>query len=388
MDKRKRELLPRIKARLQKLNGMDDFESNAEMQALNAQAVVAKQRFEALNQQYVDQIQKVKDLTGFSADLITKKDALAGLQESTNSIIQEVNRLELNIKQPPRVKLVQRAIIPDTSSARQKLLMVCAGWLAAFSLTMVGVTAVDYFAKKLNTSDDLQAVAGLPVVGTLPSLRGNLLGKASEHAIANSVDSIRAAISFGSKEPVKSVIVTSSVGHEGKTTLASQLAVSFARSGKRTLLIDGDVRNPQQHVVFGLPADRGLCDVLRGQAAVEETVQATPAENLWILPAGRCDTASYQALSGPVVASVIERLTSQFDFVVVDTGPVLTGPESLLIGQHVDGAVISSRRDISRIPKVDEAVQRLRSVGVRVVGAVVNGTGGESRDSLPAIAQS
>ena len=154
------------------------------------------------------------------------------------------------------------------------------------------------------------------------------------------------------------------------------------------MLIDGDIRNPQQHAVFGLPAERGLCDVLRGEAKLEEVVQATPAENLWILPAGRCDVVSYQALSGQTIPVIMQRLTDQFDFTVVDSGCVLTGPESLIFGQHVGGVVMSTRRDVSRMPKVEEANLRLKSVGVNVIGSVLNGVGADTRSNQLAIAQS
>ena len=78
----------------------------------------------------------------------------------------------------------------------------------------------------------------------------------------------------------------------------------------------------------------------------KKIVQATPAENLWILPAGRCDVVSYQALSGQSIPVIMQRLTTQFDFTVVDSGCVLTGPESMIFGQHVGGGrlVHTSRR--------------------------------------------
>ncbi len=390
VDRRKRELLPRIKHRLQKAYGNDENLDSISMQSLNAQAIVANERIIQKDKLYEEKLQEVRDLTGFSADLITRKAAVSSLQETTDTISQEISRLDLNMKQGPRVHPVQRAVIPDTTNKRLRNLEVAAAWLGTFLLSLIGVSAWDYFGKRLNSGKDLQSPAlGLPLLGTLPSLRGNWLGSsANESVIADCVDTIRAAIHFGVKgKEVKSIIVTSALGHEGKTTVASQLAVSLARGGKRTLLLDGDIRNPQQHAVFGLPADRGFCDVLRGEAQLEEVVQATPAENLWILPAGRCDTVSYQALSGQGVGASIEKLTAQFDFVVIDSGPVLTGPESLIFGQYVDGAILSSRRDISRLTKINDAASRLRSVGVHIIGSVMNGVSADSRGRLPALTQ-
>ena len=115
--------------------------------------------------------------------------------------------------------------------------------------------------------------------------------------------------------------------------MASQLAVSLARFGLKTVLVDGDVRKPSQHAVFGLPPDRGLCEAPRNQVELQAVVQATPAENLWILTAGRCDQVAFQALAGPGLAGLMQQLKDQFDFIVVDSGPVLTGPEPVIFGQ-------------------------------------------------------
>ena len=91
--------------------------------------------------------------------------------------------------------------------------------------------------------------------------------------------------------------------------------------------------------------------------------------------AGYRDGSTDQALASDVVGKLLAELRQRFDLVVIDTGPVLTSPDAMLLGQHVDGAVISVRRDVSRLPKVTEACNRLRSVGVQIAGAVVNGAG-------------
>ncbi|MCA9186267.1 MAG: CpsD/CapB family tyrosine-protein kinase, partial [Planctomycetales bacterium] len=231
---------------------------------------------------------------------------------------------------------------------------------------------------------------GLRLLGSIPSLRGGMLKKpAGDTIIADSIDSIRTAILFGDTDgEVSSVVVTSAVGHEGKSTVASQLAVSLARAGRRTLLIDGDIRNPQQHLVFGLGVDVGLCELLKGQTTFDAAVKTTPAEGLWILPAGRCDVLSLQALAGNRIAAIMTQAQEQYDVIVVDSGPVLTGPEAMIYGRNADGAVISTRRDVSRLSKVEEARDRLQSIGVRVLGAVANGADIEVRETPLAIAAS
>ena len=390
MQKRRREMEPRIQHMLKReLYGMDEQAEEGELIGLQTQAQLLGRRLQTAEQEFKAQEEEVKAMSGFSAELITKQADLDGLEETNADIGQEVARLTLNLSQPSRIQLLQQADVPDANSFFFKLFQVAGAWLAGFGLTVAGITAWDYLSRRLNGSKDVEKNVGIGVIGTLPQLTGgfSLFGNRNlEAAITDSVDSLRAAIMYGpSGTLTKSVVVTSALGGEGKSTVASQLAVSLARSGRRTLLIDGDIRKPSQHAVFGMPADLGLCDVLRGNQSVENVVQATPAENLWILPAGHCDNTSFQALSGALTPQILQAAGEQFDFVVVDSGPVLTGPESLIFGQHVDGAILSTRRDVSRVPKIDEAKARLQSVNIRVLGAVVNGATTEVRAKLAAL---
>ena len=390
MKKRRRELEPRLAhAILRDVYGVDEQAEASEMMALQTQAQMLSQRLKIAEDEYAAQEQKVRDMSGFSAELVTKKADVEGLEETNAEIGREVARLKLNLNQPSRIQLLQTADVPDSSSLWFKIAQVAGAWLVGFGLTLVGMTGWDYLSKRLNGRSDIEQSVGMGVIGTLPQLTGgfSLFGQRNlEAAITDSVDSLRAAIMYGpSGNLTKSVVVTSALGGEGKSTVASQLAVSLARSGRKTLLIDGDIRKPSLHALFGMPDDLGLCDVLRGQQSIDGVVQATPAENLWILPAGRCDNSSFQALSGPLTRQLIATAIERFEFVVVDSGPVLTGPESLIFGQHVDGAILSTRRDVSRVPKVDEAKARLQSVNIRVLGAVVNGAATEVRNKVAAL---
>jgi succinoglycan biosynthesis transport protein ExoP len=173
--------------------------------------------------------------------------------------------------------------------------------------------------------------------------------------------------------PPRSVMVTSAEPHEGKTTTASQLAASLARSGRRTLLIDADIRNPGAHRIFEMQQGPGLCELLRGESERDAAVQPTRTTNLWLLPAGRCDLRSVQAMSTAYLGTIIAGLCAQFEYVVIDSGPLLKVADSLMVGQHVDAAILSVLRDVSKVPNVYQACERLRSVGITVLGAVVNG---------------
>jgi capsular exopolysaccharide synthesis family protein len=174
-------------------------------------------------------------------------------------------------------------------------------------------------------------------------------------------------------------MVTSAGDREGKTTVASHLAASLARSGRKTLLIDGDLRSPTVHSMFSAALDPGLCEMLRGEVELEAAIQPAQVDGLMLVAAGQCDYQAIAALSKEPLKHVLEKAREQFEFVVFDAAPVLAYADTLLMGTHVDAAVLSVRRDVSQLNKVYEARERMESVGIRVLGAVVNGITPASR---------
>src|SRR5262249_49755581 len=130
---------------------------------------------------------------------------------------------------------------------------------------------------------------------------------------------------------IKALMVTSAAAGEGKTSLACHLAASFARAGRRTLLIDADLRKPHPYPVFGRPNTPGLCEVFRGESQLAEAVQDMGIPNLRLLPAGRCDDRALSALAQSSFAGVLAELRQDYDFIVIDSSPVLDVPDALML---------------------------------------------------------
>ena len=172
------------------------------------------------------------------------------------------------------------------------------------------------------------------------------------------------------------VMITSAVGGEGKTSLASHLATSLARSGLRTLLIDADLRSPSIHRLFDLPVAAGLSEVLRGEVEWADAAAATTIEDLKVLTAGNCDRQTIALLSQGCLSPLFVQLKEQFDFVIVDSSPILPVADGLIIAQSVDAVLFSIFRDVSRKTKIAAAAERLQYLGVRILGAVVTGAHG------------
>jgi capsular exopolysaccharide synthesis family protein len=391
--------LERIKAkrtpwaidRLQRMQQTDEISADTLMSQLQTRIALLRQEVEAMRKNLEERQKEFAQMNQISVDLLTKQDDIAMLQHSVVEHTMEIKRLEVNVQQLDRVKIIQNADVPYENDWLIKCLEVVGGSGLVFFLTVLGIALWDYQGKRLNSTKDISGGAmGLRVVGSLPLLDGHGAGgmwpfsrmdqRSLEVVLNLSVDSIRAALLYNqANAKIKTVMVTSAVGQEGRSTVASQLAVSLARSGRRTLLVDADIRNPQQHLVFAVEGAHGFCEVMRHELATEQSVHPTAVEGLWVMPAGRYHPLSMQALSGDRAAAVFGELKSQYDFIVIDVGPVLTSADAMLIGQQVDTALMSVRRDVSQIPKVYDACDRLRSVGVHIMGAVVNGTGTEIR---------
>jgi capsular exopolysaccharide synthesis family protein len=239
-------------------------------------------------------------------------------------------------------------------------------------------------ARKLYTAAQVSRGLCLPVVGTLPALparRAGLpltlagsSGAGWERILVESVDSIRTVLVEGRLASGGSlVMITSACSGEGKTTLAGTLAASLARGGRRTLLVDGDLRNPALGRLFGVARTGGLCELLGRTAELGQVVQPTPIDGLFLLPAGTYSPAAATGLALGDHQAIFRELRGRFDFIVVDSSPVLAVSDALLVGKGADGVVFSVRPGVSQAPQVYAAYERLRDLGLPFVGTVVNG---------------
>ncbi len=170
-------------------------------------------------------------------------------------------------------------------------------------------------------------------------------------------------------------MVSSATGGEGKTTLATQLALSLARTGRRTVLVDFDLRRPSFDEMFGMPLSPGVSEVLRHESDPSDLVHPVAADNLAVVTAGRWDRQALASLSNGSVDALFRQLREDFDFVVVDTSPILPVADARFVSQYVDTVVLSVFRDVSEAAKIQAACDILAAFGVQSVEAVVTGPG-------------
>jgi capsular exopolysaccharide synthesis family protein len=208
----------------------------------------------------------------------------------------------------------------------------------------------------------------------LPAGAGRAVDK--ELVLRNSVDGIRVMLLHEAEARASGslLMVTSAVAREGKTTLACHLALSLARSGRKTLLVDCDFRRPRLDKVFDLPPEGGLSDIFsNGGAVPSQVIRACPVPGLSILPAGKVSHRIDQGQFMEGVKGLLDQLRGQYDFIVVDSCPVLPVADALWLGRWMDAVLLSVRPEMSQVPQVYQACERLAALNIPVLGAVVNG---------------
>jgi capsular exopolysaccharide synthesis family protein len=333
---------------------------------------IMAQELEAKSKEFDKISKQATELGQANADLSARRSEIEQLERVTEQMGMQLQASEVDIAMPGRVELIEEASVPEGNDKLFRTMLTILAGLGGLALGAGAVVLFEYLSDRVSTAEEIAQRVGVRVVGTLPKAnRSRKRSTAGE--MAESVDGVRAVISQTGREAPKVILVTSAVGHEGKTTFAAQLAASLARSDKRTLLLDGDLRHPNVHLALELDLRAGLPELLRGEIGNDEAVQPTAIEGLFAVTGGTCDYAAITALSRPELGKVIKGFRESFDHVVIDAGPVLAFADALLLGQLSDVALVATMRDVSRVPLVIAAVDKLRGVGVRVLGTVVNG---------------
>jgi capsular exopolysaccharide synthesis family protein len=312
----------------------------------------------------------------------TINEEIQSSEDAFKQIGDRVEALNVELDAPLRVRRLQLAAPPRSPHVAKLATASAAAGLGCLAAVVLGVSYLDARSRRIVAVEQVVQGLGMDLVGVLPALpdrRGpRALRDAREAAwgsiLLESVNSARALLLHAARaDGLRVLMVASAMKGEGKTSLAGHLATSLARAGRRTLLMDADLRSPAAHRLFDLPLERGTCELLRGQAALEQVARPTVVPGLALVSAGYFDERAVRALALGELQAILDRARAEYDFVVIDTAPVLPVADTLHISQHADAVIFSVLRDVSRLPAVHAAFQRLSRLGVRMLGAVVAG---------------
>lgn len=393
LEQRRAELTPQLtqyaREQLEKGRAVAPPTEAEQIQSEIAQAelekAVLEDELKVALEQFEKEAAEAEQLGKYSAELEAEKAEVDRLKAIAARMGDELERWNVELAAPPRVRVLEEASTPRVSNINDKYRLVSFLGLMTFLGTGAVIVLLDFLLRPVSNAYQISYGLGLPVLGDLPLLERPLArwvsrnGRVSEplkSLLIESVDQLRTIVLHrAQRDGLRVLLVTSALAREGKTTLAGQLAVSVARAGRKVVLVDGDLRRPRLHRVFQRPLSPGLSELARGQVEEGEIVLATEVENLYLVPAGHCDSEALEAVSQGRLDGFLRALREQFDLVLVDSSPVLTTADALVLAHITDSVVLSVVQDKSRLPRVFEAVQRLRSVDLSLLGIVLHGTG-------------
>jgi capsular exopolysaccharide synthesis family protein len=277
---------------------------------------------------------------------------------------------------PPRVSEHEPPRVIPVDEFRRRLKFAGVAGFGGLALVLTGFVGLE---RRRNRVSDPKQVGDLtlPVLGTLPDLDPSHhlpATRGPDWAVAReAIDTVRTMLvhALGPTE-ARVLMITSAAPAEGKTTLSGCVAESLARAGCRTLLVDGDLRRPTAPDRYGVPPGPGVAEILRGQAAVLECCHWVESLGLWVLPAGQDSAAASGLLAKGAWQELIQQVRELFEFVVVDTAPVLSVVDPLLMAPACDGVVLAVLRDVSRMDLLTETTNRLRTLAIPIAGCVVH----------------
>ncbi len=276
------------------------------------------------------------------------------------------------------VRVVDRAEVPKSALAPTGRRT----WLMSFAIGLIiaiGVAfGLDYMNDTIKTPEDVTRRLKLPFLGLVPSVRGDkhpvLASSHVPHDFGEAFRSLRTSLmSRFTTEGTKTLLVTSAQPLEGKTTTACNIAMALAYGGARVLLIDADMRRPGLHRPLQLTNERGLSQVLIGQARVRDVIQRTVDPNLLAITAGRTPPNPSELLASERMKTLLSNLShGPFDWIVIDTPPVLAVTDAVILAPLVSGVAFVVGAEMTRRRLAERALDTIMSAHPRFAAVVLN----------------
>lgn len=352
-----------------------------QIEGVQAQITAASERLLALQGNEDPTEAELAEIGALQAQLTASRQTLATLLTS----VQESSASS--------VSFLDRAVAPVGPDSPRPLVNLVLGTVLGLILGLVLAAVRSSLDDTFESSDEIDEMLGVPLLGVIsgiPLAAGrppfySLAMLTQPHSVAaESFRSLRTNVeALMGKDGGRTILVTSPGALDGKSTVAANLAIAFAQSGKRTVLVDADLRRPSVHELFRLSDGLGFGDVLTSDIPdLRQMSRTTEAPDLFVLPAGTLPEQPAELLGSARLPIVLQRLEAAADLVIIDSPPVLAAADTAILAGRVNHVllVVARRHTDRRSARAAEAA--LRRVGVAVMGIVYNrrGSGGEPRE--------
>ncbi|MBC7807501.1 MAG: polysaccharide biosynthesis tyrosine autokinase [Akkermansiaceae bacterium] len=352
---------------------------------LNTDAVVLNQRLLDASKSMKTATARIAELPAWERkynELIRTKESAAGTVASSGEYI---NNLAMRMQARPQLTtIIDRAQVPqEPISPNRAQNIIFAGIIGLF-LGLGLALLQELFDDRINSADEAERVLKLPSLGHIPHIEEEglrLIRDISTFSpLMEAYRTLRTNINFAAVgNQVRSMVVTSSVPAEGKSTTCANLAMAMAMDGKKVIIVDADLRRPSQHHLFKVDASPGLTDLLIGSHTIDEVLRPTSVENVFLIPAGSPPPNPAELLGSAAMGRFLAEVETRADVILLDTPPALAVADATVLAARTDGALLVIGYGDTKKTSVKRAKEMLARGNANILGTVLNrmdGAGG------------
>lgn len=280
------------------------------------------------------------------------------------------------------IRMIDRALVSKIPVKPRKQIILLAGFAIALVLASLAVFLVEFFDTKFKSFKEVEAISQKSLLGIIPKFQQiesspfreiAFEDKSGKNLAVEAFRSLRTNIKLSNPDSkLKVMLVTSSVPHEGKTIVSSNLAASYSVAGKKVLLIDADMRKPRVHKVFGLKNEKGLSTLIVGEHSMDEVINKNVYEGLDVVTAGIIPPNPAELLESARFSDILKEFSGIYDVVIIDTPPLTPVSDAATIAPLTDGLILAV--NISNTPRdiFKSVIANISKPGITPLGVVVN----------------
>lgn len=374
------------------------------VRGIESNYAAARSREQALQDEAKNQQQTALDLKEVGVDYAVLNEEVVVNRGLYENVLKRMNETNVaNDLAASNIQIVQRAEQPTSPSSPQLMRNLIIAAFLGLILAVGFAFFLEYMDATMHTPQQVWSGVSLATLGVVPHVRSlsqryhpmlsdntasNRLepGSAVDEVgreivvahdqfsiVAESYRTIRTALMLSQAErPPKVILLTSPCPNEGKTVTTLNLAIALAQSGKRVLAIDADLRKGRCHQLLHRKNHRGLANVLTGDVDVKQVIQETSIKDFYLLPRGSLPPNPADLLMSQRMRDILNELRTLFDFVVIDSPPIIAVSDAAVLSVLCDGVVLVFNGEKTTTPSARRATERLDKVGAHILGVILN----------------